>query len=343
MSDTPRSCSSACTTPGAARWRPRLLEHHAGGRVRVRSAGTAPSDEIDPNVRRGDGRTRASTSRRRDRGLRRRRRPRSRRRDHDGVRGCVPGGPEGPAIWIGTCRTRRAGRSPRSGRSATTSNAASWTCSASSRPGTQLRRVSVAFAARWGGSSARTAFEACSDATSRPISRVRLGRAAVTVLAPRSSRAADVRDRSRHACVGSDPGGRARGGHRRRRGQRDPRRGRPHPGRRVPHDRARGRVRRGDLGVPQPARGQRDQVLRFRGVQAVGSPRGRDRGGDRAGGGERLPAGRDLPMPSEGSSYLDHVVRVGRGPARRYARGRTARTARPPPSRPPRSDAWAPR
>ena len=27
-----------------------LLEHHAGGRVRVRSAGTAPSDEIDPNV-----------------------------------------------------------------------------------------------------------------------------------------------------------------------------------------------------------------------------------------------------------------------------------------------------
>ena len=27
-----------------------LLDHHDGGRVRVRSAGTAPSDEIDPNV-----------------------------------------------------------------------------------------------------------------------------------------------------------------------------------------------------------------------------------------------------------------------------------------------------
>jgi len=27
-----------------------LLEHHAGGRVGVRSAGTAPSDEIHPNV-----------------------------------------------------------------------------------------------------------------------------------------------------------------------------------------------------------------------------------------------------------------------------------------------------
>ena len=27
-----------------------LLEHHAGGRVLVRSAGTEPSDEIDPNV-----------------------------------------------------------------------------------------------------------------------------------------------------------------------------------------------------------------------------------------------------------------------------------------------------
>jgi protein-tyrosine-phosphatase len=27
-----------------------LLEHHAGGRVRVRSAGTTPSDEIHPNV-----------------------------------------------------------------------------------------------------------------------------------------------------------------------------------------------------------------------------------------------------------------------------------------------------
>jgi arsenate reductase (thioredoxin) len=27
-----------------------LLEHHAGGRIRVRSAGTTPSDEIHPNV-----------------------------------------------------------------------------------------------------------------------------------------------------------------------------------------------------------------------------------------------------------------------------------------------------
>jgi arsenate reductase (thioredoxin) len=27
-----------------------LLEHHAGGRVRVRSGGTTPSDEIHPNV-----------------------------------------------------------------------------------------------------------------------------------------------------------------------------------------------------------------------------------------------------------------------------------------------------
>jgi arsenate reductase len=27
-----------------------LLEHHAGGRVRVRSAGTTPSDEIHPSV-----------------------------------------------------------------------------------------------------------------------------------------------------------------------------------------------------------------------------------------------------------------------------------------------------
>ena len=27
-----------------------LLEHHAGGRVRVRSAGTTPADEIHPNV-----------------------------------------------------------------------------------------------------------------------------------------------------------------------------------------------------------------------------------------------------------------------------------------------------
>lgn len=46
----PRSCSSACTTPAAARWRPPSWDHHAGGRVHVRSAGSAPAERINPAV-----------------------------------------------------------------------------------------------------------------------------------------------------------------------------------------------------------------------------------------------------------------------------------------------------
>ena len=47
-----------------------------------------------------------------------------------------------------------------------------------------------------------------------------------------------------------------------------------------------------------------------------------------AGGDERLPAGRELPMPSEGSSVPRPRGRVGRGPARRHARGRGLRERR---------------
>ena len=171
-----------------------------------------------------------------------------------------------------------------------------------------------------------------------------LGRAAVTVLARDADVAADVRDRSRHPCVGSDPGGRTRGGHRRRRGQRDPRRGRPDPGRRVPHDRARGRVRRGDLGLPQPARGQRDQVLRVPRVQAVGSPRGRDRGGDRGPRRRAAPGRARAPDAVRGLELPRPRGRLRGGAARRHACGRRLRERRGlRASRPPRSNAWAPR
>ena len=46
----PRCSSSASTTPGVRRWPPALLAHHAGDRVVVRSAGTAPADDINPAV-----------------------------------------------------------------------------------------------------------------------------------------------------------------------------------------------------------------------------------------------------------------------------------------------------
>jgi protein-tyrosine-phosphatase len=50
MSDTPEVLFVCVHNAGRSQMAAALLERHAGGRVRVRSAGTAPSDEIDPNV-----------------------------------------------------------------------------------------------------------------------------------------------------------------------------------------------------------------------------------------------------------------------------------------------------
>jgi arsenate reductase (thioredoxin) len=50
MSDTPEVLFVCVHNAGRSQMAAALLEHHAGGRVRVRSAGTEPSDEIDPNV-----------------------------------------------------------------------------------------------------------------------------------------------------------------------------------------------------------------------------------------------------------------------------------------------------
>ena len=49
-SDVPEVLFVCVHNAGRSQMAAALLEHHAGGRVRVRSAGTAPSDEIDPNV-----------------------------------------------------------------------------------------------------------------------------------------------------------------------------------------------------------------------------------------------------------------------------------------------------
>jgi arsenate reductase (thioredoxin) len=49
-SDAPEVLFVCVHNAGRSQMAAALLEHHAGGRVRVRSAGTAPSDEIDPNV-----------------------------------------------------------------------------------------------------------------------------------------------------------------------------------------------------------------------------------------------------------------------------------------------------
>ena len=50
MFDPPEVLFVCVHNAGRSQMAAALLEHHAGGRVRVRSAGTAPSDEIDPNV-----------------------------------------------------------------------------------------------------------------------------------------------------------------------------------------------------------------------------------------------------------------------------------------------------
>jgi len=49
-SDVPEVLFVCVHNAGRSQMAAALLEHHAGGRVRVRSAGTSPSDEIDPNV-----------------------------------------------------------------------------------------------------------------------------------------------------------------------------------------------------------------------------------------------------------------------------------------------------
>jgi arsenate reductase len=38
------------TTPGAARWPPPLLDHHANGKVLVRSAGSDPAEQVNTAV-----------------------------------------------------------------------------------------------------------------------------------------------------------------------------------------------------------------------------------------------------------------------------------------------------
>jgi arsenate reductase (thioredoxin) len=48
--DVPQVLFVCVHNAGRSQMAAALLQHHAGGRVRVRSAGTEPSDEIDPNV-----------------------------------------------------------------------------------------------------------------------------------------------------------------------------------------------------------------------------------------------------------------------------------------------------
>src|SRR4029453_18426587 len=50
IGDAPGVLFGCVHNAGRSQMAAALLEHHAGGRVRVRSAGTEPSDEIDPNV-----------------------------------------------------------------------------------------------------------------------------------------------------------------------------------------------------------------------------------------------------------------------------------------------------
>ncbi len=45
-----RSCSCACTTPVAARWRPASSSFARQGRIHVRSAGSDPGEQINPAV-----------------------------------------------------------------------------------------------------------------------------------------------------------------------------------------------------------------------------------------------------------------------------------------------------
>ena len=116
-----RCCSSACTTPGGARWPRRCSSDHAAGRVVVRSAGSTPADEINPAVVEamaefGIDLSTAVPKPLTDRGGRG-----GRRRGHDGLRRRVPGLPRQALPGLGAGRSRRAGRWTRCARSATRS------------------------------------------------------------------------------------------------------------------------------------------------------------------------------------------------------------------------------
>jgi arsenate reductase (thioredoxin) len=50
MSDVPEVLFVCVHNAGRSQMAAALLDHHAGGRVRVRSAGSAPGDEINPAV-----------------------------------------------------------------------------------------------------------------------------------------------------------------------------------------------------------------------------------------------------------------------------------------------------
>jgi len=51
MSDMPEVLFVCVHNAGRSQMAAALLDHHAQGRVRVRSAGSAPADEINPAVR----------------------------------------------------------------------------------------------------------------------------------------------------------------------------------------------------------------------------------------------------------------------------------------------------
>ena len=75
--DDPPSCSSASTTPAARRWPPGYLQHLAGDRVEVLSAGSEPADQVNPVAVAGDGRGGHRHHRRDAQAAHRRRRRRS--------------------------------------------------------------------------------------------------------------------------------------------------------------------------------------------------------------------------------------------------------------------------
>jgi protein-tyrosine-phosphatase len=50
MSDVPEILFVCVHNAGRSQMAAALLDHHAGGRVHVRSAGSAPADEINPSV-----------------------------------------------------------------------------------------------------------------------------------------------------------------------------------------------------------------------------------------------------------------------------------------------------
>ena len=105
-----RCCSSACTTPGARRWRSGGSTTSPASRAVAWSGGSEPADEVNPPAVAAMAEVGIDIAQRVPEAVDRRDRAGRRRRRHDGLRRRVPALPGQALRGLGARRPGRAGR-----------------------------------------------------------------------------------------------------------------------------------------------------------------------------------------------------------------------------------------